>query len=115
MPRRATALRRTSFLPRPRFDPDALADRRLIREAVFARDRWTCLLAGVEGAGPCFGMLTVHHRRKASGGGAYRLNNLATLCALHNDALESDADVARIGVALILVVRRDHPDWHACG
>lgn len=77
-----------------------------VRQAVFARDRWRCQLEGVAQAGPCMGRLTFHHRRKASQGGPFTAENGATLCAHHNAALEQDADLARLGVELGLVVRR---------
>jgi hypothetical protein len=76
-----------------------------VREAVFHRDGG-CLLRGVDGAGRCFGGLTPHHRRKASQGGTYDEDTLATLCAHHNDELEANADLARLGVELGLVIRR---------
>lgn len=75
-----------------------------VREAVFTRDR-VCQLAGVDGAGRCFGGLTPHHRRKASQGGAYDEDNLVALCAHHNDELEANADLAALGRELGLVKR----------
>lgn len=77
-----------------------------IRGAVFARDRYQCQLQGVEGVGGCFGGLTPHHIRKASQGGAYSEENLATLCSSHNDRIESDADLAAIAHARGLVKLR---------
>lgn len=77
-----------------------------VRQAVFARDRWRCQLEGVAGAGSCLGRLTYHHRRKAGQGGAFTMENGATLCWSHNKRLEQDADLARLGVELGLVIRR---------
>lgn len=86
--------------------PTENRERAVVREAVFTRDG-CCVLRGVEGAGQCFGSpFTPHHRRKASQGGAYTVDNLVTLCAHHNDELEANADLAAIGVALGLVIRR---------
>lgn len=81
-----------------------------IRAQVFDRDAYRCALRDVAGAGRCYGPLTPHHRRKASQGGAYTLENLVTLCRHHNDQLESRADVAAIGEALGLVTRRSAVD-----
>lgn len=77
-----------------------------IREAVFERDHHRCRLLGVEGAGRCFGGLTAHHIVKASRGGPYAVENLATLCAFHNDHIEADADLATLAESLGLVRRR---------
>lgn len=79
-----------------------------MRALVFARDR-RCRLGGVPGAGRCYGRLTYHHRRKASQGGSYSVDNGAALCAHHNDALEADADLAALGRALGLVLLRGDP------
>lgn len=77
-----------------------------VRQAVFARDRWRCQLERVDGAGPCLGRLTFQHRLKASQGGKFTMENGATLCWSHNERLEQDADLARLGVELGLVIRR---------
>lgn len=77
-----------------------------IRQAVFARDRWRCQLEDVKAAGPCRGRLTYHHRRKASQGGEFTVENGATLCLHHNCELEADADLAALAVTLGLVIRR---------
>lgn len=90
------------------------ARREDVRRAIVRRDRG-CLLAGVPGAGDCFGGLTPHHRRKASDQGAYNEANLVCLCAGHNDRLESDADLAKIGRARGLVVRRGDPEFDELG
>ena len=66
-----------------------------------------CVLAGVEGAGECFGPLTPHHKAKASQGGAYDRTNLVAMCSHHNDALEADADLAVLARRLGLVLRRE--------
>lgn len=80
-------------------------DRPTIRRAVFERDRWTCQLERVEGAGACFGGLTYQHRRKESQGGAYTVDNGVTLCAGHNTRIEAEADLARIARQRGLVLR----------
>lgn len=77
-------------------------DRDAIRDAVFERDGYRCRLGHYS---PCYGPLTPHHRRKASQGGTYTLENLVALCASHNDALEADADLAAYGRSVGLVLR----------
>lgn len=78
-----------------------------VREAVFRRDGYRCRLADVEGAGPCFGRLEMHERRKASQlTDSYTVENGAALCSSHNARLESDADLARLARTLGLVLRR---------
>lgn len=77
-----------------------------VRAVVFARAGHRCQLAAVAGAGPCWGGLTYQHRRKASQGGKYTVENGAALCAHHNTELEANADLARLGVQLGLVVLR---------
>lgn len=61
-----------------------------MREAVFARDRWTCLLArhGKVLGTVCHFGITPHHLLKESKQGEYSMVNLITLCAAHNDAVE---------------------------
>lgn len=103
--RRSALARGTNQLQAKPLPPAELARRRAVREEVFARDGG-CRLAGVEGAGRCFGQpMTFHHRRKASQGGAYTVANGACLCSGHNDQLEADADLAALGVVLGLVIR----------
>lgn len=89
---------------------------RAIRDEVYARDG-RCRLADLPGAGPCAGHPTPHHRRKASQGGGYTLANLVAACSVHNDALESDADLAAEARAVGLLLERVHgdPEWEACG
>jgi hypothetical protein len=64
-----------------------------VRAIVFYRDQNSCRLAhlvGVDDRVPaCAGQLTVHHIRKAGQGGLYVPLNLVTLCAWHNDWLET--------------------------
>lgn len=97
-------------------------DRRAVREIVYARDNWTCRLAGRVGdlivpinprgeqigcevaLPPCGGPLTPHHLQKASDLGPYTVDNLMTLCARHNSWVE---DVPWAALALNLV-RRSH-------
>lgn len=80
------------------------AARKAVRHAVFERDGYTCRLAGL-GVGECFGPLTPHHILKASQGGPYIEDNLAALCAYHNDAIEASAEVALRAAAVGLVRR----------
>lgn len=89
---------------RPRAEERARRDR--VRAEVFERDERTCRLAGVRGAGRCFGPLTFHHRLKAGQGGTYTVRNGAALCAHHNDELEASADLAAIGRRLGLVLTK---------
>lgn len=75
-----------------------------IRQAVFERDGYRCLLGGYPWAPPCSGTpLTPHHLKKASQGGPYALENLVTLCGGHQTWVEDEPDKAH---ALGLVVRR---------
>lgn len=62
-----------------------------IRLQVFERDDSTCRAAFL-GYSLCFGPLTPHHILKASQGGKYAFDNLASLCQHHNDLAEADAD-----------------------
>ncbi len=105
--------RRHQARPLLRRSPLLTAKERQVRADVFARDGFRCQLRGVPGAGDCHGPLTYHHRRKAGQGGKYTLANGATLCRHHNQLLESRADVAAIGEALGLVLRR-RPRAHTC-
>jgi 5-methylcytosine-specific restriction endonuclease McrA len=75
-----------------------------IREAVFERDGYRCQLGHWS---PCFGPLTPHHRRKASQGGRYTLENLTALCSSHNDQLEADPVLAAYARSIGLVLRRE--------
>lgn len=82
-----------------------------VRRAVFARDNLRCLLAGQPSTPACFGILTPHHLRKSGQGGPYELANLVTLCAFHNDWLET-ATGAGYGQSTGLVIRRGYDvDW----
>jgi hypothetical protein len=101
-----TRLRPVSAKRRARRGEDAV-----VRAAVFARDR-VCRLWG---EGRCFGPLTPHHRRKASQGGGYTLENLVALCAHHNEALEADAERADRARTMGLVVRRGDADYDLLG
>ena len=93
-------MNRTRIRSRSRRRAAAGPARTTIREAVFARDR-CCQLAGST-FGPCFGPLTVHHLWKEGQGGPYVPINLLTLCAHHNDVLETsevtDDDVVALGL-----------------
>lgn len=66
---------------------------------MFARDGYRCLLSGAR----CLPGLTVHHLLKASQGGKYVSENLVTLCAPCNSAVE---DHPRLFHTLGLVCRR---------
>lgn len=68
--------------------------RDLVRAAVFERDGWSCRIAPLVGTA-CFGVLTVHHLRKASAGGEYVEANLLTACASHNSFVEDEPKRAR--------------------
>lgn len=105
-PAKVAAWQRRSRKPiRPKpLDSDERARRERVREQVYARDGWRCRLADVAGAGPCFGELTPHHRRKSGQGGGYTVENLAALCAGHNDRIEQDADLAALARSLGLVL-----------
>lgn len=103
--RSSTPLRRTRIRPISRKRAAARDERAEIREQVFARDRHRCLLS-TYGVGPCSGRLTPHHLRKEGQGGPYTVDNLLTLCSIHNDWVE---DVPDLAWALGLVVRRGDP------
>lgn len=93
--------------------------RRIVRLAVIARDR-ICqvhVIAQAQGryVGPCSGPLTYGHRRKASQGGAYSMENGLAECVGHNCALEQNADLARWAHSVGLVVRRGDAEWASLG
>lgn len=73
-----------------------LPRRAKVREAVFARDNWTCRLATTRQVGGCLGPLTPHHVRKASAGGPYVEENLVTLCSHHNSWVEDHPIAAQM-------------------
>lgn len=85
---------------------EGVEDRKSIREAVFQRDRWTCVLERVarqrDDVPECHGPLTPHHLRKASAGGPYTMENLTTLCRSHNVWVE---DHPKLATELGLVIR----------
>jgi hypothetical protein len=88
-----------------------------VRQEVFSRDG-ECVLARKHDAGRCGGKLTFHHRRKAGAGGAYCVDNGATLCVFHNDLIEDepgwfvgDGKLARHR----LVIREGDPEWEKLG
>ena len=112
MPTRAEPLRRIKRLsPRSKRREAEQAERAIVRQRVFARDRWQCQVAeraqesGYD-AGQCFGRLEMHERRKASQGGRYDEANGVTTCSHHNAQLEADADLARWARSVGLVLRR---------
>lgn len=112
MPARTEPLRRVKHLsPRSKRREAEQAERSIVRQRVFARDRWQCQVAATAqwsgyDAGPCFGRLEMHERRKASQGGRYDEANGATTCSHHNAQLEADADLARWARSVGLVLRR---------
>lgn len=107
--KRTSLLQRTSGLRRESAKRRALREERArVRLIVFARDSWRCqagVLPALRHYSPCFGALTPHHVVKASQGGKYEEQNLVTLCAHHNELLESDANFARLGRRYGLVRR----------
>lgn len=113
--RRNGPLRRRSPLvatkrlsPRSKRREEEAAERTIIRERVFARDRWTCRLVTLDASHRCGGPLTPHHVHKASQGGSYTEDNLVRLCAAGNTWVEDHPSEAH---ALGLVIRRgDNPE-----
>lgn len=107
-PLKRTAIKKSTKPIRPtsRNRKAKQTDRDEVREQTFRRDGYRCRLGGIPGAGPCFGRLTFHHRRKDGQGGEYTVDNGATLCQGHNDELEADADLALLGRTLGLVLKR---------
>lgn len=86
-----------------------------VRRTVLTRDG-RCLLGDVADLPPCHGMLTFHHRRKASDQGAYVVANGATLCLFHNGWIEDNPTDARaLTVVPALVVRQGDPEWEQLG
>lgn len=107
-PAKTAAWQRRSRKPlrAKRLTADERLDRDEIRQHVYRRDHYRCVLRDVAGAGACFGGLTPHHVRKAGQGGAYDVANMRALCAGHNDRIESDAELAVLARSLGLVKRR---------
>ncbi len=99
-------MKRGGPIKRKRKPAGQLRDEAEVRAVVFARAGWCCQLYRVAGAGRCMGDLTYQHRRKASQGGKYTVENGAALCAHHNTELEANPDLARLGVQLGLVLLR---------
>ena len=110
--------RRTPIVARSAKTIAAASGHDLVREQVFARDRF-CQVHHLGyrsyAVGRCYGPLTPHHRRKASQGGAYSTENLVVACLAHNEALEADAGLARWAHSVGLVVRRGDPEWEGLG
>lgn len=95
------------------------ARRKSVRRAIIARDR-VCQVAAIGqlhgyDVGPCQGVLSYGHRRKASQGGAYTMANGTAQCVAHNCALEQNADLARWAHCVGLVVRRGDAEWASLG
>lgn len=99
-------------------------DERAVRETVFASDGHRCRLRDHSGEvvidgrvveiPRCNGGLSFQHRRKAGAGGAYSIENGATLCIGHNRWVEDEPDAA-VYVDPYLVVREGDPEWHQLG
>lgn len=82
-----------------------------VREAVFARDRYRCLLAGhgrVLGVA-CFGEITYHHLLKEGQGGAYTMENGATICCGHQGGIE-DHPAEALELGLVVRPGVDHAE-----
>lgn len=79
-------------------DPD-------LRDAVLARDHWTCQAHALDFALDlvCRGRLHAHHVKLRSQGGRDSMEDLLTLCALHHDHAHN---VDRRGAELSGVIRR---------
>lgn len=82
----------------------------MLKEAVYRRDGFRCLLAGSL-VGPCVGDLTPHHLWKSGQSGPDHVCNLITLCKGHNSGVETmdRADAEALG----LVVRWGETIAHA--
>lgn len=87
------------------------------REIVLARDGG-CVIGGADRyhdeGGRCAGILTFHHRRKRSAGGADTIANGATLCVFHNGWIEDEPELAR-RLFPRLVVREGDGEWDRLG
>ena len=82
---------------------ETAADRDLVREAVFARDNYRCVLRDWHHSALVHtSVLTVHHIKKTSARGPYEVANLVSLCASCNDWVEMEPTAAH---ALGLVCR----------
>lgn len=80
--------------------PDRLSSKGCQRVIVYCRGRADCL----------------HERRKRSAGGSMTSRkNTVPLCSYCNNAIEIDADVARLAHEVGLVVRRGDPEWEELG
>lgn len=81
-----------------------------VREAVFARDRYRCLLWGTRRLGTaCAFEITPHHLLKEGQGGKYTEENLVTLCSVHNDAVE-DHPAEALEIGLVVRPGVDHAE-----
>lgn len=95
-----------------------------VRAEVYARDRYRCVLdlpgmrmrlqLSTTQLPQCSGPLSPHHRRKASSGGAYTVENLVTACVGHNGWIEDEPDTARL-LFPHLVVRERDPEYEQLG
>lgn len=65
----------------------------------------------------CLGYADCIHERRKRGQGGSMLNrdNLRPLCSPCNNAIESDADIARFAHEVGLVVKRGDPGWAELG
>lgn len=116
--RGSTPLRRTRIKPVSDKKAAAAPGNAVVRERVFARDRICQVYAlgyTAYAVGVCYGPPTFHHRRKASAGGGYTFENGRQVCLSHNEAMESDAGLARWAHSVGLVVRRGDDEWASLG
>lgn len=84
-----------------------------VRELVFARDLYRCVLRDDPGH-RCHGPLTPHHRRKASAGGAYSMENLVSCCQFLNGDIEDRPAYYRERFPF-LVVRESDAEFESLG
>ncbi len=111
-------MKRTRLRPISDKKRAATDEHRIVRLRVYARDGVCQVYAwgyGRYAVGPCHGPMTPHHRRKASAAGSYTFENLVAVCQGHNEALESDADLAKWARTVGLVVREGDPEWASLG
>lgn len=65
-----------------------------LRKKIYDRDNWECVACGTPAG------LTIQHRKNRQMGGSKSLDipeNLITMCAAHNQALEANAEFAEYG------------------
>lgn len=99
-PRRTVRLRQVSRKRRA-----GSASRQVEVAAAFTRDGWVLVAGEWTGGrcipkergmpGACFGKITPHRLRKGSNLGTYTRDNVVASCALHNDMIEDEPDLAK--------------------